>query len=160
MQHLADAEVATLDARFANIYTADGVSLAVEFDDGVLDAPATARALGMAAPHDVDALLQQGLAAQVRAVIDAANERRNKAAHVRSDAIRFAPLVTRPEKIICVGFNYRKHAEETGTLIPKQPPLFSKFITHSIITMERSRYQRVLTTASTLRRIADEPFAG
>jgi len=41
--------------------------------------------------------------------------------------VKFAPLVTRPEKIICVGFNYRKHAEETGTPIPKAPPLFSKF---------------------------------
>jgi 2-keto-4-pentenoate hydratase/2-oxohepta-3-ene-1,7-dioic acid hydratase in catechol pathway len=40
----------------------------------------------------------------------------------------FAPLVTRPRKIICVGFNYRAHAAETGTEVPKAPPLFSKFI--------------------------------
>jgi 2-keto-4-pentenoate hydratase/2-oxohepta-3-ene-1,7-dioic acid hydratase in catechol pathway len=36
-------------------------------------------------------------------------------------------LVTRPEKIICVGFNYREHAAETNTPIPSAPPLFNKF---------------------------------
>ena len=41
--------------------------------------------------------------------------------------IRFAPVVTRPDKIICIGFNYREHAEETGTPIPKEPPIFSKY---------------------------------
>ncbi len=42
--------------------------------------------------------------------------------------ISFAPVVTRPEKIICVGLNYLSHIEETG-LVPKQdfPPVFPKF---------------------------------
>jgi 2-keto-4-pentenoate hydratase/2-oxohepta-3-ene-1,7-dioic acid hydratase in catechol pathway len=37
------------------------------------------------------------------------------------------PIVTRLEKIICIGFNYRKHAEETATPIPEAPPLFSEY---------------------------------
>jgi 2-keto-4-pentenoate hydratase/2-oxohepta-3-ene-1,7-dioic acid hydratase in catechol pathway len=28
---------------------------------------------------------------------------------------------------VCVGFNYREHAEETGTPIPTVPPLFNKY---------------------------------
>ena len=32
-----------------------------------------------------------------------------------------------PGKIVCVGLNYRKHAEETGAAIPTSPVLFSKF---------------------------------
>ena len=32
-----------------------------------------------------------------------------------------------PGKIVCVGLNYRKHAEETGAAIPESPVLFSKF---------------------------------
>ncbi|WP_244125644.1 fumarylacetoacetate hydrolase family protein [Burkholderia gladioli] len=39
----------------------------------------------------------------------------------------FAPLVTRPRKIVCVGFNYQAHAAETGTPVPKAPPLFAKY---------------------------------
>ena len=35
------------------------------------------------------------------------------------------PLV-RPSKIVCVGLNYTKHAEESGMEIPKEPVLFFK----------------------------------
>lgn len=36
-----------------------------------------------------------------------------------------APL-TSPGKLLCIGLNYRKHAEETGAAIPKEPVLFMK----------------------------------
>ena len=32
-----------------------------------------------------------------------------------------------PKKILCVGLNYRSHAEETGGEAPKEPVIFSKF---------------------------------
>lgn len=35
--------------------------------------------------------------------------------------------ITRPRKIICVGLNYRKHADETKAPYPKIPILFNKF---------------------------------
>jgi 2,4-didehydro-3-deoxy-L-rhamnonate hydrolase len=35
--------------------------------------------------------------------------------------------VPRPGKVICVGLNYRDHAEEAGQAIPDEPVLFSKF---------------------------------
>jgi len=35
--------------------------------------------------------------------------------------------VPNPGKIVCVGLNYRKHAEESGAQIPTSPVLFSKF---------------------------------
>ncbi|CAH1212336.1 putative protein YisK [Paenibacillus allorhizoplanae] len=35
--------------------------------------------------------------------------------------------VTHPNKIICVGLNYRRHAEETYAQIPQYPILFNKF---------------------------------
>jgi 2-keto-4-pentenoate hydratase/2-oxohepta-3-ene-1,7-dioic acid hydratase in catechol pathway len=37
------------------------------------------------------------------------------------------PCVPRPGKIIAVGLNYRRHAQETGAAIPETPILFSKF---------------------------------
>lgn len=36
-----------------------------------------------------------------------------------------APLA-RPGKIVCIGLNYRKHAEETGAAIPSEPVVFMK----------------------------------
>ncbi|MFS0725147.1 fumarylacetoacetate hydrolase family protein [Paenibacillus sp. 1P07SE] len=45
----------------------------------------------------------------------------------REEDITYGPCVTRPGKIICVGLNYRKHAEETKAPIPEYPILFNKF---------------------------------
>src|ERR1019366_2446959 len=39
----------------------------------------------------------------------------------------FAPVVTQPGKIICVGLNYRAHILETGRELPEYPTLFAKF---------------------------------
>ncbi|WP_422661128.1 fumarylacetoacetate hydrolase family protein [Paenibacillus sp. EC2-1] len=41
--------------------------------------------------------------------------------------LKLGPCVTHPNKIICVGLNYRKHAEETNASIPQYPILFNKF---------------------------------
>jgi 2-keto-4-pentenoate hydratase/2-oxohepta-3-ene-1,7-dioic acid hydratase in catechol pathway len=41
--------------------------------------------------------------------------------------LRFAPCLVKPEKIVCVGLNYRKHAIESGLTIPSKPLIFSKF---------------------------------
>jgi 2-keto-4-pentenoate hydratase/2-oxohepta-3-ene-1,7-dioic acid hydratase in catechol pathway len=49
------------------------------------------------------------------------------AAWLKEDGMEYGPLVSRPEKIVCVGLNYRHHAEEIGAPIPKQPVLFNKF---------------------------------
>src|SRR5882762_9646640 len=32
-----------------------------------------------------------------------------------------------PGKILCIGLNYRKHAEETGSPIPSYPVVFTRF---------------------------------
>jgi acylpyruvate hydrolase len=39
----------------------------------------------------------------------------------------FAPVVSRPGKVICVGLNYRAHILETGRELPAYPTLFAKF---------------------------------
>lgn len=41
--------------------------------------------------------------------------------------LELGPSVPNPQKIVCVGLNYRKHAEETNLAIPEYPVLFSKF---------------------------------
>lgn len=46
---------------------------------------------------------------------------------LNEDDVVWGPCVTQPSKIICVGLNYRKHAEETNSPIPQYPILFNKF---------------------------------
>lgn len=43
------------------------------------------------------------------------------------DGLDFAPLVPRPEKIVCVGLNYRDHISEMGRELPEHPTLFAKY---------------------------------
>ena len=52
-----------------------------------------------------------------------------QAGGTRSDeaSLTLGPCVPRPGKIVCVGLNYRRHAEEAGMAVPDQPVLFSKF---------------------------------
>ena len=39
----------------------------------------------------------------------------------------YAPLIPRPDKIICVGLNYKGHIAETGAPTPEFPILFAKY---------------------------------
>lgn len=48
---------------------------------------------------------------------------------INKDDIRICAPVPRPGKIICIGLNYRDHAEESGMAIPTSPVIFSKFPT-------------------------------
>jgi 2,4-didehydro-3-deoxy-L-rhamnonate hydrolase len=36
-------------------------------------------------------------------------------------------VIARPQKIVCVGLNYRDHAEEQGVALPERPLLFAKW---------------------------------
>lgn len=41
--------------------------------------------------------------------------------------IQPGPCIGNPEKLICIGLNYKRHARETGMAVPTSPVLFSKF---------------------------------
>src|SRR5688572_14998744 len=46
--------------------------------------------------------------------------------HLLGD-VDLAPVVPEPEKIICLGLNYRSHIQEMGRELPTHPTMFSKF---------------------------------
>jgi len=49
--------------------------------------------------------------------------------------LTFLPLIPNPEKILCVGINYKSHAAEHGTEAPKLPNIFTKFV-HTLVAHE------------------------
>ncbi|MDF2787541.1 MAG: hydrolase family protein [Neobacillus sp.] len=52
----------------------------------------------------------------------------SKPSYIKNEEeVVWGPCVTQPNKIICVGLNYRKHADETKSPYPEVPILFSKF---------------------------------
>lgn len=108
-----------------------GLGLAVRTAKGILDVPQAARLLNVHAPSTMDDLLQHEDGPSLNALVEAVSKPNNasslEAAWLQEDEVEFGPLVSRPEKIVCVGLNYRHHAQEIGVPIPRQPVLFSKY---------------------------------
>jgi 2-keto-4-pentenoate hydratase/2-oxohepta-3-ene-1,7-dioic acid hydratase in catechol pathway len=109
------ATYAAQDGPRAAVVVGDSPTSAVLVPTSALREPASVREL--LASHDA-------------AGLGALGERAEAAA--RSDGVPLAGAellapVTDPEKIICIGLNYRDHAEETGQEIPAAPMWFAKF---------------------------------
>jgi 2-keto-4-pentenoate hydratase/2-oxohepta-3-ene-1,7-dioic acid hydratase in catechol pathway len=80
-------------------------------------------------PPSARGFLQAGAAAAdaLAALDDAVGAGRIEwVTHPLAGARLHAPL-SDPEKFLCIGLNYLDHAEETGSPIPKEPPVFAKF---------------------------------
>ncbi|WP_206881009.1 fumarylacetoacetate hydrolase family protein [Alicyclobacillus mali (ex Roth et al. 2021)] len=91
--------------------------------DEVVDVAASAAQLGVSVPDTMEAVIAQY--AEYQSALEAIADK-GVAVGKLSD-LRLAPPVTRPQKIVCVGLNYRKHAEESKMPIPSSPVYFSKF---------------------------------
>ncbi|SEO75877.1 fumarylacetoacetate hydrolase family protein [Paenibacillus sp. OV219] len=99
--------------------------LGVATDAGVVDVAAAAAQSGAQVPLSIHEAIEGGAAAldalQTLAVSAPT------AALRKEEELKLGACVPAPNKIICVGLNYRKHAEETGSPIPAYPILFNKF---------------------------------
>lgn len=94
--------------------------LGIKTDKGVIDVAAISAEQNIAAPTDIDSVFSFGTAGLDK-IVSAADS------HLDESEIYFGPCVTNPEKIICIGLNYKRHAEESGMTLPDTPVLFSKF---------------------------------
>jgi len=117
---------------FATLRRPDGgFGLALRTDRGILDVVAAEQDFREGAPTTIDAVFKgHGDIAGLRRLADKA--RASAAADryfVAPDKAAFGPCVTTPEKIICIGLNYRKHIAEMNAQVPKMPVLFNKFNT-------------------------------
>ncbi len=102
--------------------------LGVKTEKGILDVQAAAKILRMRAPATMDDLLQNEDGPALNALAAAAlKSPAVQKAFLKEETIQYGPTVTRPEKIICVGLNYRKHAAEVNAPVPKYPVLFNKY---------------------------------
>jgi 2-keto-4-pentenoate hydratase/2-oxohepta-3-ene-1,7-dioic acid hydratase in catechol pathway len=100
-------------------------SLGVKQGEGILDVGRAGKLMGIKVPASTDEVIAgtnlEGLNKVLASVASL------KGVLVSETEAQFAPCIIKPEKIIMLGFNYRRHAMETGTPIPKAPVLFNKF---------------------------------
>lgn len=101
--------------KLVNFYGSEGVQAGLVRDGGIEDLAASNLWQGPApvALSDISAL-----AGKLRAPASSL---------VPIKSLRLAPVVVTPEKIICVGLNYRRHAIEANMPIPTTPVIFGKF---------------------------------
>lgn len=106
--------------KLASIQTPCGPRAALAVADGYIDLHATDPGL----PACMKALL-----AASPAIRKAASETVNnpKAVKYAANAVKLLPPVPKPNKILCIGLNYRDHAIEGNRPIPPEPVLFGKF---------------------------------
>ena len=103
--------------RLVSYRSEEGVCAGVQTVDGVLDAGALLgeRPLGARRLIEEERLSDLAELAKREGKVEAAS------------VIRLLPPVPDPDKIICIGLNYRSHAAEAGIDPPEQPTFFAKF---------------------------------
>jgi 2-keto-4-pentenoate hydratase/2-oxohepta-3-ene-1,7-dioic acid hydratase in catechol pathway len=112
---------------FAMLQTQSGPSLGVRSDKDIIDVGAAERAFKLGAPVSTDQVIGGDYDEKaLKSTIDKAKAAGRKYLVAEKDA-KFAPCVTEPGKILCVGLNYRAHAAEANQKLPKEPILFNKY---------------------------------
>ena len=114
------------NSKILSILNADGSeTMGVVTPKGVIDVRAVAKKLKISAPLTLDQLLQEGNAAGFNKVVASADK--SGVPYLKESDITFGRLFKNPGKIVCVGLNYRAHADEVGMAHPRVPPLFNKY---------------------------------
>ena len=93
---------------------------------GVVRSAAIAAALF---PQSTRGFLEGGSATQdmLGAMLEATKAGKFQPVGHAAGAVRLHAPINDPGKFICIGLNYKDHAAETGSAIPKEPPVFPKW---------------------------------
>jgi 2-keto-4-pentenoate hydratase/2-oxohepta-3-ene-1,7-dioic acid hydratase in catechol pathway len=102
-------------------------SLGVKTPAGVLDVAKANAILKLHAPITLEDLLRSGGVIELNKIVKASGSPPLRSAMLDESQITYGRLFTKPGKIVCVGLNYKTHAEETGEALPKVPILFNKY---------------------------------
>jgi 2-keto-4-pentenoate hydratase/2-oxohepta-3-ene-1,7-dioic acid hydratase in catechol pathway len=110
---------------YCMLRTEGGPGLGIKQGDRILDVSRAGKLLGVKVPTTTDEVIAGQNLNGLNKVVSSATSLKD--VFLSEKDARFGPCITNPEKIIMLGFNYRRHAAETGTPIPKAPVLFNKY---------------------------------
>jgi 2-keto-4-pentenoate hydratase/2-oxohepta-3-ene-1,7-dioic acid hydratase in catechol pathway len=110
-----------------NMQRDGGLALGVRTSKGVLDVARAGKGRKGPLPASTDDVVRgHGVAALRELVAEA--EAGKKTALLPEAELRFGPAITRPEKILLMGLNYKKHIAEVKAPTPTSPTFFSKYL--------------------------------
>ena len=105
--------------RLVSFDAGSGPRAALLRDGRIYDIWGEAFASGRQTDRTVYALIEGGLLPEVRPVEGDEG--------VPVEGVDLLPPIARPSKIVCIGLNYRSHAQEQGIEPPETPTFFAKF---------------------------------
>jgi len=93
----------------------------------IIDLPSLLRLKGKQAPESLEELIVSGWEIEEadRLINEISDEKMKQISINERNAVLRAPILS-PPKIVCLGLNYRDHAEEAGAEIPEEPIIFMK----------------------------------
>jgi 2-keto-4-pentenoate hydratase/2-oxohepta-3-ene-1,7-dioic acid hydratase in catechol pathway len=109
--------------KFIQFKVGEQVRLGIKTENGIIDVEQTATLLSLELPTK----MEQVIAGGEEVLKQLAELTKQEVSLISEEEIVYAPCITQPEKIICVGLNYADHAKESNMDIPTYPVLFSKF---------------------------------
>ncbi len=113
---------------FCTLRKADEYTLGIKTSRGILDVQKAAQALRKTVPVTIDEVLHAAETKGLSALVEQALANgKVKSAFLSEDQAEFGPCVTNPEKIMMLGYNYRKHVLEVKQPMPTSPVLFNKY---------------------------------
>lgn len=109
--------------KFVNFQLNSQIRLGVKVKNGIMDIAQVSDAYSLEVPNTIEQIIVAG-----KSVIEKLQKYVESTSFlIDEDNIVYAPCVTNPEKIICIGLNYLDHANESKMEIPLSPVVFSKF---------------------------------
>ena len=105
--------------RLVSFDAGSGPRAALLRENRIYDIWGEAFASGRETDRTVYALIEGGLLPEVRPVEGDEG--------VPVEGVDLLPPIARPSKLVCIGLNYRQHAEEGGLEPPETPTFFAKF---------------------------------
>jgi 2-keto-4-pentenoate hydratase/2-oxohepta-3-ene-1,7-dioic acid hydratase in catechol pathway len=112
---------------YATLITEQGPSLGIRTEKGILNVMKAEADLKTGVPVTTDDLIQGlGNVGALQTLVQKASASKKPYFIAETDA-KFGPCVLNPEKIVCIGLNYKAHIEETGEKLPPVPILFNKY---------------------------------
>lgn len=109
--------------KLVNFKVGEHIRLGIKTEQGIIDVKQAAIAHSMEAPTTIMEVIAGGdnSLAQLTQLL------KQTVPTISEEAMVYAPSVTNPEKILCIGMNYMSHRDECTIPIPTSPIIFSKF---------------------------------
>lgn len=114
--------------KLMNFQKNNEIKIGVVTERGILDLQEAGKQLKETVPSSMEELVGENDLNEIATIVKRAEQDTNKNLFISEEEVIYAPVLTNPEKIVCVGLNYLEHIEESKVSeTPKEPVLFSKF---------------------------------